>query len=94
MGVTCASLVTLTSARSLPNGTLTVFVWLPRDKRGGGNITYWMGEAGIEIELVPMRMVPTNLTRSFLIRVSIQLSERRKIARRFMEKLGKSRRLR
>jgi len=60
----------------------------PRDKRGGGNITYWMGEAGIEIELVPMRMVPTNL--AFVLDVSRIQLRAKKNRKGFMEKLGKA----
>jgi len=58
----------------------------PRDQRGGGNITYWMSEAGIEIEIVPMRQVPTNL--AFVVDVSkIKLRAKRN-RKALMQKLG------
>jgi hypothetical protein len=60
----------------------------PNNNRGGGNITYWMSEAGIEIEIVPMRQVPTNL--AFVVDVSkIQLRAKQN-RKAIMEKLGKS----
>jgi len=60
----------------------------PRDKRGGGNITYWMAECGIEVELVPMRQVPNNL--AFVLDTSrIQLRAKRN-RKALMEKLGKA----
>lgn len=60
----------------------------PRDKRGGGNITWWMSEAGIEIEIVPMRQVPTNL--AFVVdtnKIQLRAKQNRKA---IMEKLGKA----
>jgi len=60
----------------------------PRDKRGGGNITYWMSEAGIEIELVPMRQVPTNL--AFVVDTSRIQLRAKKNRKAIMEKLGKA----
>ncbi|MDY6834980.1 MAG: DUF5309 family protein [Chloroflexota bacterium] len=33
----------------------------PRDARGGGFINYYMTEVGVELEIVPMRKVPTNI---------------------------------
>jgi len=60
----------------------------PRETRGGGNITYWMSEAGIEIEIVPMRQVPTNM--AFVVDVSkIQLRAKQN-RKALMEKLGKA----
>jgi len=60
----------------------------PRDGRGGGNITWWMSEAGIEIEIVPMRQVPTNM--AFVVDVSkIQLRAKRN-RKGLMEKLGRA----
>ena len=60
----------------------------PRDKRGGGNITYWMAECGIEIELVPMRQVPTNL--AFVVDVNRIQLRAKKNRKAVMEKLGKA----
>jgi len=60
----------------------------PRDKRGGGNITYWMAECGIEIELVPMRQVPTNL--AFVVDTSRIQLRAKKNRKAIMEKLGKA----
>lgn len=59
----------------------------PRDNRGGGLVTYYMTEAGIEIEIVPMRMVPTNI--AFLIDTSKCAMRAKKGRKGFMEKLGK-----
>lgn len=59
----------------------------PRDMRGGGQITYYLCECGIELEIVPMRKVPTNI--SFVLDTS-KISLRAKKGRKgFMEKLGK-----
>jgi len=60
----------------------------PRDKRGGGNITYWMAECGIEVELVPMRQVPTNL--AFVLDTSRIQLRAKKNRKAIMEKLGKA----
>jgi hypothetical protein len=58
----------------------------PRDGRGGGHVTYWMSEAGIEIEIIPMRQVPTNI--AFVLDMSrIQLRAKRN-RKAIMEKLG------
>lgn len=59
----------------------------PRDTRGGGHVTHYMSEAGVEIEVVAMRFVPTNL--AFLVDTS-KARMRAKTGRKgFMEKLGK-----
>jgi hypothetical protein len=60
----------------------------PRDKRGGGNITYWMAECGIEVELVPMRQVPTNI--AFVLDTSRIKLRAKKNRKAIMEKLGKA----
>jgi hypothetical protein len=60
----------------------------PRDKRGGGNITYWMAECGIEVELVPMRQVPVNF--GFVLDTSRIQLRAKKNRKALMEKLGKS----
>ena len=60
----------------------------PRDKRGGGNITYWMAECGIEVELVPMRQVPTNI--AFILDTSRIQLRAKKNRKAIMEKLGKA----
>lgn len=58
------------------------------DRKGGGLITYYMCECGIEIEIVPMRKVPKNL--AFVIDTS-KVSMRAKKGRKgIMEKLGKA----
>lgn len=59
----------------------------PRDKRGGGRITYYMTEVGIELEVIPMRKVPTNI--AFVIdngKCRLRAKRNRKA---IMEKLGK-----
>jgi hypothetical protein len=58
----------------------------PRDGRGGGNVTYWMSEAGIEIEIIPMRQVPTNL--AFVLDMSRIQLRAKKNRKAIMEKLG------
>lgn len=59
----------------------------PSDRRGGGWITSWMSEAGIEIDIVPMGHVPKNL--AFVLDTSkIQLRAKRG-RKAIMEKLGK-----
>jgi hypothetical protein len=59
----------------------------PRDGRGGGRITYYMTESGLELEIVPMRKVPTNL--AFIIDTSKCQMRAKKNRKGFMEKLGK-----
>jgi hypothetical protein len=58
----------------------------PRDGRGGGHVTYWMSEAGIEIEIIPMRQVPTNL--AFVLDLSRIQLRAKKNRKAIMEKLG------
>jgi hypothetical protein len=59
----------------------------PRDKRGGGHVAYYMSEAGVEIEVVAMPMVPTNL--AFLIDTTKVRMRAKKGRKGIMEKLGK-----
>ncbi|MBW1719909.1 MAG: DUF5309 family protein [Deltaproteobacteria bacterium] len=55
--------------------------------RGGGRITSYLTEAGIEIDLIPMALVPTNL--AFVLDTS-KINLRAKRGRKaIMEKLGK-----
>ncbi len=59
----------------------------PNDRVGGGVITSWMSEANIEVDIVPMRHVPTNL--AFVLdtdKISLHAKRGRKA---IMEKLGK-----
>ena len=59
----------------------------PRDARGGGRITKYMTEVGIEINIQPMRRVPLNI--AFVIDPS-KCELRAKTGRKaIMEKLGK-----
>jgi hypothetical protein len=60
----------------------------PRDKRGGGMITYYMCECGIELEIVPMRRVPRNI--AFVIDTSKCAARAKKGRKAIMEKLGKA----
>lgn len=56
------------------------------DRKGGGLITFYMTESGIELEIVPMRKVPINL--AFVIDTS-KVSLRAKKGRKgIMQKLG------
>jgi hypothetical protein len=59
----------------------------PRDKRGGGQVTYYLTECGLEIEIVPMKKKPTNI--AFLIDTSKCAMRAKKGRKGFMEKLGK-----
>jgi hypothetical protein len=60
----------------------------PRDGRGGGHVTYWMSEAGIEIEIIPMRQVPTNI--AFVLDLPKCQLRAKKGRKAIMEKLGKA----
>lgn len=60
----------------------------PRDARGGGYVTKYMSEIGVEVDIVPMRNVPKNL--AFLLdttRIKLRAKNGRK---GLMEKLGKA----
>lgn len=60
----------------------------PRDNRGGAQILNYLCECGIELEVVPMRKVPTNLA---LILDTSKIKMRAKKGRKLiMEKLGKA----
>lgn len=59
----------------------------PNDRLGGGWITSWMSECGVEVDLIPMGHVPKNL--AFVLDTSkIQLRAKRG-RKAIMEKLGK-----
>ena len=60
----------------------------PRDGRGGGMITYYMCECGIELEIVPMRRVPKNI--AFVIDTGKCAARAKKGRKAIMEKLGKA----
>ena len=55
--------------------------------KGGGHITHYMTEAGIEIELVPMANVPTNI--AYILDTSKIKLIPKKGRKAIMEKLGK-----
>ena len=55
--------------------------------KGGGRITSYLTEAGIEIDLVPMALVPTNL--AFVLDTSRIKLRAKKGRKAIMEKLGK-----
>jgi hypothetical protein len=55
--------------------------------KGGGRITSYLTEAGIEIDLVPMALVPTNL--AFVLDTSKIKLRAKKGRKAIMEKLGK-----
>lgn len=59
----------------------------PRDKRGGGQMTHYLTECGLEIEIVPMKKVPTNI--AFVLDTSKIQMRAKKGRKGFMEKLGK-----
>lgn len=59
----------------------------PSDRVGGGYINSWMSECGVEVDIIPMGHVPTNL--AFLLdpsRIKLRAKRGRKA---IMEKLGK-----
>lgn len=77
----------LTQARKFTQWDVNRIRMEPRDTRGGGHITHYMSESGVEIEVVAMRFVPTNL--AFLVDTS-KCRMRAKSGRKgIMEKLGK-----
>lgn len=59
----------------------------PRDGRGGGHITKYMTEIGVEINIQPMRRVPKNF--AFIIDPSKCRLRAKKGRKAIMEKLGK-----
>lgn len=59
----------------------------PRDGRGGGHITKYMTEVGIEVDIQPMRRVPKNI--GLLIDTSKCRLRAKKGRKALMEKLGK-----
>jgi len=59
----------------------------PRDARGGGMINHYLCECGLELEIVPMRKVPTNL--AFVLDTSKMKLRAKKNRKAIMEKLGK-----
>jgi len=59
----------------------------PRDTRGGGHVTHYMAECGVEIEVVALRFAPPNI--AMLIDTD-KCRMRAKSGRKgIMEKLGK-----
>jgi len=77
----------LTQARKFTQWDVARIRMEPRDTRGGGHIAHYMSEAGVEIEIVAMRNVPTNI--AFLIDTSKVRMRAKKGRKGFMEKLGK-----
>lgn len=59
----------------------------PSDRVGGGYINSWMSECGVELDIIPMAHVPTNIA-FVLDRSRIQLRAK-KGRKAIMEKLGK-----
>ncbi len=77
----------MTQARKFTQWDVNRIRMEPRDTRGGGHITNYMTESGVEIEIVAMRFVPPNI--AFIIDTS-KCRMRAKTGRQgFMEKLGK-----
>lgn len=60
----------------------------PRDGRGGGYVTRYMSEIGVEVEIVPMRNVPNNI--AFVLDLSKIQLRAKKGRKGIMEKLGKA----
>ena len=58
------------------------------ESKGGGYINYYMCECGIELEIVPMRKVPTNI--AFVLDTSKIKLRAKKGRKAIMEKLGKA----
>ena len=59
----------------------------PRENKGGGYISYYMTECGVELEIVPMRKVPTNI--AFVLDTSKIKLRAKKGRKAIIEKLGK-----
>lgn len=77
----------ITQARKFTQWDVNRIRMEPRDTRGGGHVTNYMTEAGVEIEIVAMRFVPPNI--AFLVDTT-KARMRAKTGRQgFMEKLGK-----
>jgi len=57
------------------------------DRKGGGHITSYMSEIGIEVDLIPMRNVPKNIL--FVLDTSKIKMRAKKGRKAIMEKLGK-----
>ncbi len=60
----------------------------PREGLGGGQVTMYLSEVGLEVEIVPMRKVPKNI--AFLIDTSKVRMRAKKGRKGIMEKLGKA----
>lgn len=60
----------------------------PRDGRGGGYVTYYMTEIGVELEIIPMRNVPKNV--AFVLDLTKCKLRAKKGRKAIMEKLGKA----
>lgn len=77
----------LTQARKFTQWDVARIRMEPRDTRGGGHVTHYMSEAGVEIEVVAMRFVPPNI--AFLIDTDKARMRAKKSRKGIMEKLGK-----
>lgn len=77
----------LSQARKFTQWDVNRIRMAPRDERGGGHVAYYMSEAGVEIEIVAMPTVPTNI--AFLIDTTKVRMRAKKGRKGIMEKLGK-----
>lgn len=77
----------LTQARKFTQWDVNRIRMEPRDTRGGGHVTHYMSEAGVEIEVVAMRFVPANI--AFLIDTDKARMKAKKGRKGILEKLGK-----
>lgn len=57
------------------------------DRKGGGHITSYLSEVGVEVDLVPMRKTPTNIV--FVLDTSKIKMRAKKGRKAILEKLGK-----
>jgi len=60
----------------------------PREGLGGGQVTMYLSEVGVEVEIVPMKKVPKNI--AFLVDTSKVRLRAKKGRKGIMEKLGKA----
>lgn len=77
----------LTQARKFTQWDVNRIRMEPRDTRGGGHVTHYMTEAGVEMEVVALKFFPVNI--AFALDTS-KIRLRAKTGRKgIMEKLGK-----
>ncbi len=77
----------LTQSRKFTQWDRTRIRMEPRDTRGGGHVTNYMSEVGLEVEVVGLRFFPTNL--AVLVDTNRCRMRAKKGRKGIMERLGK-----